>query len=149
MFLVAVMFSFVNISQRIGWEGWVFCTSREISRYEQYVKRDVKLYKLPSIWSGKSTTSVSEVYVQTVDLFTSAVCVCVMVQLTDLFQKLFRQDLLVASLFRNFLLAERIMRSYNCTPVSSPKLPPTFQHPMWSVLALRDAVLWCRLCSRT
>ncbi|NXW94649.1 RPTOR protein, partial [Alopecoenas beccarii] len=35
----------------------------------------------------------------------------------DLFQKLFRQDLLVASLFRNFLLAERIMRSYNCTPV--------------------------------
>ena len=54
----------------------------------------------------------------------------------DLFQKLFRQDLLVASLFRNFLLAERIMRSYNCTPVSSPKLPPTFQHPMWSVLFL-------------
>ena len=27
-----------------------------------------------------------------------------------LFQKLFRQDLLVASLFRNFLLAERILR---------------------------------------
>lgn len=49
----------------------------------------------------------------------------------DLFQKLFRQDLLVASLFRNFLLAERIMRSYNCTPVSGPKLPPTYHHPMW------------------
>ncbi|XP_071450687.1 regulatory-associated protein of mTOR-like [Hetaerina americana] len=49
----------------------------------------------------------------------------------DLFQKLFRQDLLVASLFRNFLLAERIMRSYDCTPVSSPKLPPTYQHAMW------------------
>uniref|UniRef100_A0AB74UMX4 Regulatory associated protein of mTOR n=1 Tax=Euwallacea interjectus TaxID=321055 RepID=A0AB74UMX4_9CUCU len=49
----------------------------------------------------------------------------------DLFQKLFRQDLLVASLFRNFLLAERIMKSYDCTPVSSPSLPPTFQHPMW------------------
>jgi len=60
----------------------------------------------------------------------------VVVVVADLFQKLFRQDLLVASLFRNFLLAERIMRSYNCTPVSSPKLPPTFQHPMWSVLAL-------------
>lgn len=43
----------------------------------------------------------------------------------DLFQKLFRQDLLVASLFRNFLLAERIMRGANCTPVSSPPLPPT------------------------
>nr|CAB3265778.1 regulatory-associated protein of mTOR-like [Phallusia mammillata] len=49
----------------------------------------------------------------------------------ELFQKLFRQDLLVASLFRNFLLAERIMRSYKCTPVSQPALPPTFRHPMW------------------
>ena len=48
-----------------------------------------------------------------------------------LFQKLFRQDLLVASLFRNFLLAERVMRSYDCTPVSAPGLPPTHQHPMW------------------
>ncbi|KAA0202446.1 hypothetical protein HAZT_HAZT008733 [Hyalella azteca] len=41
------------------------------------------------------------------------------------FQKLFRQDLLVASLFRNFLLAERIMRGYGCCPVSLPRLPPT------------------------
>ncbi|XP_057866862.1 regulatory-associated protein of TOR 1 isoform X1 [Cryptomeria japonica] len=49
----------------------------------------------------------------------------------ELFQRLFRQDLLVASLFRNFLLAERIMRSANCTPVSFPLLPPTHQHPMW------------------
>ena len=49
----------------------------------------------------------------------------------DLFQELFRQDLLVASLFRNFLLAERIMRSYNCTPVSYPFLLPCYQHPMW------------------
>jgi regulator-associated protein of mTOR len=29
---------------------------------------------------------------------------------TSLFHKLFRQDLLVASMFRNFLLAQRIMR---------------------------------------
>lgn len=49
----------------------------------------------------------------------------------EVFQKLFRQDLLVASLFRNFLLAERIMRSYDCTPISQPALPPTHQHPMW------------------
>jgi len=48
-----------------------------------------------------------------------------------LFQKLFRQDLLVACLFRNFLLAERIMRSCRCTPISNPKLPPTYNHPMW------------------
>lgn len=49
----------------------------------------------------------------------------------SLFQKLFRQDLLVASLFRNFLLAERVMRSYDCSPISAPALPPTHQHPMW------------------
>jgi regulator-associated protein of mTOR len=50
----------------------------------------------------------------------------------DLFQRLFRQDLLVASLFRNFLLAERIMRTYDCTPVSYPALPSAFHHPMWN-----------------
>ncbi|XP_010558401.1 PREDICTED: regulatory-associated protein of TOR 1 [Tarenaya hassleriana] len=49
----------------------------------------------------------------------------------DLFQRLFRQDLLVASLFRNFILAERIMRSANCSPISHPMLPPTHQHHMW------------------
>lgn len=49
----------------------------------------------------------------------------------DLFQRLFRQDLLVASLFRNFLLAERIMRTANCSPISYPLLPSTHQHHMW------------------
>ena len=49
----------------------------------------------------------------------------------NLFQKLYRQDLLVASLFRNFLLADRIMRTYDCTPVSHPRLPKTYHHPMW------------------
>jgi hypothetical protein len=48
------------------------------------------------------------------------------------FQKLFRQDLLLASLFRNFLLAERVMHSLNCTPVSHPPLPSTRQHPLWA-----------------
>lgn len=49
----------------------------------------------------------------------------------DLFQKLFRQDLLVACLFRNFLLAERILRHYDCTPISNPPLPESHRHPMW------------------
>ncbi|KAF3327412.1 regulatory-associated protein of TOR 2-like isoform X1 [Carex littledalei] len=49
----------------------------------------------------------------------------------ELFQRLFRQDLLLASLFRNFLLAERIMRTANCSPISYPRLPPTHQHHMW------------------
>ncbi|TNN08764.1 Regulatory-associated protein of mTOR isoform 2 [Schistosoma japonicum] len=49
----------------------------------------------------------------------------------DIFQKLFRQDLLIASLFRNFLLAERIMKYYGCHPVSAPLLLPTYEHSMW------------------
>ncbi|CAF3686027.1 unnamed protein product [Rotaria sp. Silwood1] len=52
----------------------------------------------------------------------------------DTFQRLFRQDLLVASLFRNFLLAERIMRSYGCHVCSRPALPPMFEHRLWLVL---------------
>ena len=49
----------------------------------------------------------------------------------DLFLRLFRQDLLVASLFRNFLFADRLMRPYGCTPVSHPTLPPTYKHHLW------------------
>ncbi|KAG5438878.1 hypothetical protein PCANB_002208 [Pneumocystis canis] len=49
-----------------------------------------------------------------------------------LFKKLFRQDLMVAALFRNFLLAERIMRVHRCHPMSYPSLPPAYHHPMWN-----------------
>jgi len=50
---------------------------------------------------------------------------------SPLFQRLFRQDLLVASLFRNFLLADRILRASGCTPSSLPALPSTSTHPLW------------------
>lgn len=48
-----------------------------------------------------------------------------------LFKRLFRQDLIVAALFRNFLLAKRIMSVHNCHPVSSPLIPDTCSHPLW------------------
>ncbi|KAK9448129.1 raptor N-terminal caspase like domain-containing protein [Limtongia smithiae] len=48
-----------------------------------------------------------------------------------LFKKLFRQELMVAALFRNFLLAERIMRVFKCHPISQPALPDTHNHPLW------------------
>lgn len=48
-----------------------------------------------------------------------------------MFQRLFRQDLLLAAIFRNFLLADRVLRSYQCTPLSSPSLPQMSQHPLW------------------
>ncbi|EIN14287.1 hypothetical protein PUNSTDRAFT_140611 [Punctularia strigosozonata HHB-11173 SS5] len=50
----------------------------------------------------------------------------------DVFTRLYRSDLLIASLFRNFLLAERIMKNYNCTPHTYPPLPPTNTHPLWA-----------------
>lgn len=49
----------------------------------------------------------------------------------ELFQKLFRLDLLLASLFRSFLLAERIMRANQCHVVSRPALPSVYDHPLW------------------
>ncbi|CAK3787447.1 WD repeat-containing mip1 [Lecanosticta acicola] len=48
-----------------------------------------------------------------------------------LFKKLFRQDLMVAALFRNFLLAQRVMRMYHCHPQSHPLIPDTHDHPLW------------------
>ncbi|KAG8926300.1 hypothetical protein FRC02_008981 [Tulasnella sp. 418] len=50
----------------------------------------------------------------------------------DIFKRLFRQDWTVAALFRNFLLAERIMRNYHCTPRTHPPLPPTHTHSLWA-----------------
>ncbi|KAF2230305.1 putative TORC1 growth control complex subunit Kog1 [Viridothelium virens] len=48
-----------------------------------------------------------------------------------LFRKLFRQDLMVAALFRNFLLAQRVMRVYHCHPQCYPEIPSTHDHPLW------------------
>ncbi|KAL6946811.1 hypothetical protein ACO0QE_001660 [Hanseniaspora vineae] len=50
----------------------------------------------------------------------------------ELFNKLFRHDLIVAALFRNFLLAKKLMVLYNCHPVSNPALPESIsEHPLW------------------
>ncbi|RUS18731.1 hypothetical protein BC937DRAFT_88408 [Endogone sp. FLAS-F59071] len=63
----------------------------------------------------------------------------------ELFKRLFRQDLMVASMFRNFLLAERILRSHQCAPMSMPKLPPTHNHPMWAAWDLAVDVCLAQL----
>ncbi|KAJ7699184.1 raptor N-terminal caspase like domain-containing protein [Mycena metata] len=60
----------------------------------------------------------------------------------DVFTRLYRCDLLIASLFRNFLLAERIMKNYHCTPHTQPPLPPTNTHALWATWDLAvDACL--------
>ncbi|KAF7327508.1 hypothetical protein MKEN_00329700 [Mycena kentingensis (nom. inval.)] len=60
----------------------------------------------------------------------------------DVITRLYRCDLLIASLFRNFLLAERIMKNYRCTPHTHPPLPPTNTHRLWATWNLAvDACL--------
>ena len=49
----------------------------------------------------------------------------------SLFKKLFRQDLMVAALFRNLLLAQRIMRKYDLHPQCYPEIPSCHEHPLW------------------
>jgi regulator-associated protein of mTOR len=61
----------------------------------------------------------------------------------DVFTRLYRCDLLIASLFQNFLLAERIMKNYHCTPHTYPPLPPTNTHALWATWDLAvNACLW-------
>ncbi|KAL4808806.1 raptor N-terminal caspase like domain-containing protein [Aspergillus unguis] len=62
-----------------------------------------------------------------------------------MFKKLFRQDLMVAALFRNFLLGDRIMRTYKCQPISTPALPETHNHPLWKSWDLAVEMILCQL----
>ncbi|KAJ1959884.1 Target of rapamycin complex 1 subunit kog1 [Dipsacomyces acuminosporus] len=56
------------------------------------------------------------------------------------FRKLFRQDVVVASMYRNFMLADRIMRFYGVHPQCTPAIPPTHKHPLWDSLDLEIAM---------
>lgn len=48
-----------------------------------------------------------------------------------LFHRLFRQDLFTSTLYRNYLVGERILASYNVHTFSYPSLPSTANHPLW------------------
>ena len=48
------------------------------------------------------------------------------------FQRTFRQDMFMNAMFRNFMLAMRVMKSLRCTPVSHPALPASIlTHTLW------------------
>lgn len=49
----------------------------------------------------------------------------------ELYSKLFRGDVLASSLYRNFLLAQYLLRPYRVHPVSYPEIPDLSMHPMW------------------
>ena len=62
---------------------------------------------------------------------------------------LFRQDLLLASLFRNFLIAQRVMNAAGLYPVSAPALPPMHHHPLWDSFDLvAEAAICAELARR-
>lgn len=50
-----------------------------------------------------------------------------------LFRSLFREDVLVASMMRNFLFATRIMNSFSCRTSAYPpiSIPAILKHPLW------------------
>ena len=49
-----------------------------------------------------------------------------------LFHDCFRCDSLLSALYRYFVLADRILRSYGCNPQSDPALPKSMHnHHLW------------------
>ncbi|KAF4652602.1 hypothetical protein FOL47_011001 [Perkinsus chesapeaki] len=49
----------------------------------------------------------------------------------ETYEILFRQDAVLASLFRNYLLAQRLLSLVGVSSVSRPQLPDCSQHPLW------------------
>lgn len=65
----------------------------------------------------------------------------------DLFRRLFRQDMLLASLCRNFLLAQRVFARYDLHPTSSPPLPEAHGHPLWGAWDLAAEAILTQLAA--
>lgn len=62
------------------------------------------------------------------------------------FHQLFRQDVVIKSLFRNYLLAEKLLREVGCTPVTYPPLPDTtYSHYMWDAWEIVMESIICQL----
>lgn len=68
-------------------------------------------------------------------------CIAFSTVCKDAFLLLFREDLLVSSLFRNFLVAQRIYHTFDMAPISTPAIPSTHHHAMWGQLDVAFARL--------
>ncbi|ODV60408.1 ubiquitin-binding TORC1 subunit KOG1 [Ascoidea rubescens DSM 1968] len=67
--------------------------------------------------------------------------------LKSLYRRCFRQDLMCNAMFRNFLLAQRIMKYYNVNPISEPPLPDLHIHPVWDQWDLIIEQFLSKTCS--
>eukprot|EP00759_Apiculatamorpha_spiralis_P021263 PhF_6_TR26202/c0_g1_i1/m.37310/K07204/RAPTOR; regulatory associated protein of mTOR len=64
----------------------------------------------------------------------------------DQFQRLYRQDMMLVSLFRNYVLADRILRHTGCTPVCYPPMPTNMHnHRLWDAWDLAVESVLCQL----
>ena len=56
--------------------------------------------------------------------------------------------MLLASLFRNFLLAQRVMARSDLIPASYPPVPPMHRHALWDAWDLAAEAVICELLER-
>ena len=63
-------------------------------------------------------------------------CIAYEVMPPNVYFGLFKDDPTLAALFRNFLLAKRVLQCFNVQPVSYPSLPETNSHRLWDTLDL-------------
>lgn len=61
------------------------------------------------------------------------------------FKTLFRQDSVILGLSRGFILAQRVMQTYGCTPVSQPPVTGTHSHSIWATWDLYLDVFFAQL----
>ncbi|KAF4724186.1 hypothetical protein FOZ62_009771 [Perkinsus olseni] len=93
---------------------------------------------------GPNETRSSAVFRQLNSVFTSIMNSIAWSTLSaESYETLFRKDVVLASLFRNYLLAQRLLSLVGITSVSTPKLPDCSQHPLWETweLVLESSIL--------
>ena len=74
-------------------------------------------------------TPLHKILHKTLNAITDAIAADVLP--ADFYKKYFQADQLTNTLFRNFLLAQYLLRPFQIHPVSSPALPDLSVHPLW------------------
>lgn len=75
------------------------------------------------------TVTDSSMFENLLNIFTDTIALETLT--TDLFYRLFRGDSIVSNLWRRFLLAQRLMKSFGLHSQSIPDLPDMSEHQLW------------------
>ena len=91
---------------------------------------------------NKEPTPLHKSLQKTLDSITDAIAADVLP--VETYKKLFRADPLTTKLFRNYLLAQYLLRPFQIHPVSVPSLPDLSVHPLWQQWrATVDMAVFC------